>query len=137
MAMAQRAKAQQAPQAREFTEADVQQIHRLVGGTDNYNNMMAWAQQNVPEQEINMYDKVMDSGNPMSAYFAVQALALKYQDRVGRDGQMVTGKAPKSTADVFKSQAEMVKAMEDSRYDDDPAYREAILAKLERSNINF
>ena len=137
MAMEQRSKAQQAPQAREFTEADVQQIHKLVGGTDNYNNMMSWAQQNVPEQEINMYDKVMDSGNPMSAYFAVQALALKYQDRVGRDGQMVTGKAPKSTADVFKSQAEMVKAMEDVRYEDDPAYREEVLAKLERSNINF
>ena len=32
---------------------------------------------------------------------------------------------------------EMIKAMEDDRYNDDPAYREAILQKLERSNINF
>ena len=137
MAMQQRSQNQQASQSKEFTDQDVQQIHGLVGGTDNYNNMMSWANQNVPEQEINMYDAVMDLGNPVAAYFAVQALALKYSDKVGRDGQMVTGKAPKSTADVFKSQAEMVKAMEDSRYDDDPAYREAILAKLERSNINF
>ena len=36
---------------REFTEKDVEQIHGFVGGSDNYNNMMAWAQQNVPEQE--------------------------------------------------------------------------------------
>ena len=50
---------------------------------------------------------------------------------------MITGKAPKSTADVFKSQAEMIKAMEDDRYADDPAYRQAIMEKLERSNINF
>jgi hypothetical protein len=64
-------------------------------------------------------------------------MALKYQDQSGKDGQLVRGKAPKSTADVFNSQQEMVKAMEDPRYNDDPAYREEILQKLERSNINF
>ena len=50
MAMQQRSEAQKAPQSREFTDQDVQQIHGLVGGQDNYNNMMAWANQNVPEQ---------------------------------------------------------------------------------------
>ena len=137
MAMQQRSNTQAAPQSREFTDQDVQQIHGLVGGSDNYNNMMSWANQNVPEQEVNMYDAVMELGNPQAAYFAVQALALKYQDQSGRDGQLVRGKAPKSTADVFNSQAEMIKAMEDDRYNDDPAYREEVLQKLERSNINF
>jgi len=122
---------------REFTDQDVQQIHGLVGGQENYNNMMSWANQNVPEQEINMYDAVMELGNPLAAYFAVQALALKYSDQSGRDGQMITGKAPKSAGDSFQSQAEMIKAMEDDRYADDPAYRQSILEKLERSNINF
>jgi hypothetical protein len=124
-------------ESKEFTDKDVEQIHGLVGGSENYNNMMSWAQQNVSEQEVNMYDNVMELGNPLAAYFAVQTLALKYQDASGRDGQMITGKAPKSTADVFNSQQEMIKAMEDDRYNDDPAYREAILQKLERSNINF
>jgi len=124
-------------QNREFSDTDVQRIHGLVGGQENYNNMMSWANQNVPEQEVNMYDAVMELGNPLAAYFAVQSLALKYQDASGKDGQMITGKAPKSTADVFNSQAEMIKAMEDDRYADDPAYRSEIMAKLERSNINF
>ena len=124
-------------EAKEFTDKDVEQIHGLVGGQENYNNMMSWAQQNVSEQEVNMYDDVMELGNPLAAYFAVQTLALKYQDSAGKDGQMITGKAPKSTSDVFNSQQEMIKAMEDDRYNDDPAYREAILQKLERSNINF
>jgi hypothetical protein len=136
MAMEARSK-QQEPQAREFTDQDVQQIHGLVGGQENYNNMMSWAQQNVPEQEVNMYDAVMELGNPLAAYFAVQALALKYQDQSGRDGQMITGKAPKATSDVFNSQAELIRAMEDDRYNDDPAYRQEIQAKLERSNVNF
>ena len=114
MAMEARSKAQQ-PQAREFSDQDVEQIHGLVGGSENYNNMMSWAQQNVAEQEVNMYDAVMEMGNPMAAYFAVQALALKYQDASGRDGQLLTGKAPKSTGDSFKSQAELIRAMEDDR----------------------
>ena len=51
---------------------------------------------------------------------------------------MVTGKPPKSSkGDVFKSQAEVVRAMGDSRYEDDPAYRQSIMDKLERSDINF
>jgi hypothetical protein len=137
LAMQQRQSSQNQGQSREFTDQDVQQIHGLVGGQENYNNMMGWANQNVPDQEIQMYDAVMELGNPLAAYFAVQALALKYSDAAGRDGQMVTGKAPKQTTDSFKSQAEMVKAMEDPRYNDDPAYREAVLEKLERSNINF
>jgi len=136
MAMQARVKNQR-PANRDFTEQDVQQIHGLVGGQENYSNMMSWANQNVPEQEVKMYDAVMELGNPLAAYFAVQALALKYSDQVGRDGQMITGKAPKVTGDVFNSQAELIKAMEDDRYNDDPAYRQAIQAKLERSNINF
>jgi len=136
MAMQQRQK-QQAPQSRDFTEEDVQQIHGLVGGQENYKNMMGWAVQNVPEQEVSLYDAVMDQGNPLAAYFAVQAMALRYQDSIGREGQMVRGKAPRQNNDAFNSQAEMVQAMEDPRYNDDPAYREAVMRKLERSNINF
>ena len=50
---------------------------------------------------------------------------------------MVTGKAPKQTADVFRSQAEVVAAMSDPRYDRDSAYRQDVMQKLERSEVNF
>ena len=84
-----------------------------------------------------MYDSVMDRGDPNAAYFAVQALNAKYVDGVGKDAQLITGKAPKISGDKFNSQAELIKAMEDDRYADDPAYRQAILEKLDRSDINF
>jgi len=137
MAMQQRAQAQQGLQSREFTEQDVQNIQGLVGGEENYNNMMGWAAQNVPEQEVNLFDAVMDQGNPLAAYFAVQAMALRYQDGVGREGQMIRGKAPKSQGDVFNSQQELIAAQSDPRYATDEAYQEAVLQKLARSNINF
>jgi hypothetical protein len=50
---------------------------------------------------------------------------------------MLTGKAPVNTGDVYRSQAEVVRAMKDSKYENDPAYRQDIYEKLERSNLNF
>ena len=137
MAMQQRSRMQGAPQSRDFSDQDVNAIQGLVGGEENYNNMLGWAQQNIPAQEIELFDSVMDQGNRLAAYFAVKAMALSYQDGVGKEGRMVTGKAPRSTGDVFKSQQEMVEAMSDDRYNDDPAYRDAIMEKLQRSDINF
>ena len=124
-------------QPQQLTDEDVTKLKNVVGGDQNYSTIMEWATENVPKQDINMFDAVIEKGDPLACYFAVQALAYRYQEATGRDGQMVTGKAPKSTSDVFKSQAELIQAMDDSRYNDDPAYRESILDKLERSNINF
>ena len=45
--------------------------------------MLQWASKNFDEAEISRYDKVMESGIPDAAYFAVQALAAKYNDGVG------------------------------------------------------
>ena len=50
---------------------------------------------------------------------------------------MVTGKSAPQTKDVFRSQAELVAAMNDRRYDRDPAYRQDVIEKLERSDVDF
>ena len=51
---------------------------------------------------------------------------------------LLTGKgAPSTDGNVFRSQAEVVAAMGDPRYDADPAYRQDVFEKLERSNIQF
>lgn len=118
-------------------EEDVEQLQGIVGGQEQYANMMGWAQQNLTDNEIEMYDAVMERGDPLSCYFAVQALAYRFQDASGYDGQLLTGTTPSSNVDVFRSQAEVVRAMSDPRYDKDPAYRQDVADKLERSNLNF
>jgi hypothetical protein len=51
---------------------------------------------------------------------------------------MLTGKAPVQQKDAYRSQAELVRAMSDPKYDNDPAYRQDVIAKLERSgNLQF
>ena len=121
----------------EFTEESVSDLKNIVGGEEPYKDMMAWATQNLSKKEVQMYDAVMDNGDPLAAFFAVQALTYRFNDAKGVDGEMLQGKAAKSEGDVFKSQAQVVKAMSDPQYDKDPAYRQAIYDKLERSNIEF
>jgi hypothetical protein len=123
------------PQA--LTDDNISQLMESAGGEEKYNTIVGWAKNNLSDQEQKMYDTVVDRGDPLACYFALQALMGRYNDSVGTDGRMITGKPPSSAGDTFKSQAEMVKAMEDDRYNDDPAYRQAIMEKLERSNIKF
>jgi len=126
------------PQNRDFSEADIKELKGIVGGEANYANMIQWAQGALNEQEIKMFDAVMAKGDPLGAFFAVRALGYAYNDAVGYDGKMVQGKAPRQSNDQFRSQQEVVRAMADPRYDEDPAYRMDVMEKLERSpNVNF
>ena len=126
------------PENRDFSADEITQLKGIVGGDKNYTNMIDWAQKSLNEQEITMFDQVMQRGDPLAAFFAVRSLAYAYNDAVGYDGNMVQGKAPKQSNDQFRSQAEVIAAMGDPRYENDPAYRRDIMDKLERSpNVNF
>ena len=68
---------------------------------------------------------------------AVSGLKAEYDNANGVEGRMVTGKAPQNSGDVFRSQQELVAAMNDPRYDRDPAYRQDVIQKLDRSDLEF
>jgi hypothetical protein len=120
-----------------LTEEQAKQLFEMVGGEKAYQAMIAWAGQNLSKQEIEMYDSVMGRGDPNAIFFAVQALNSKYSEAVGNEGQMLTGRGTNDSVAAFRSQAELVQAMSDPRYDSDPAYRQDVMRKLERSDISF
>jgi len=121
----------------QLTEDQAEQLHEMVGGEKAYQSMLEWAGQNFSQEEIDMYDSVMDSGNANSIYFAVQALANTYFDNVGSEGQLLTGRGASESNAIFRSQSELVQAMNDPRYDNDPAYRSDVMTKLENSDLGF
>ena len=123
--------------SKEMSDADIAQLKTIAGGDREYDNMIKWADNNLNEQEVKMFDTVMEKGDPLAAFFAVRSLAYRYQDAQGYEGKMLTGTAPKADGSQFRSQAEVVKAMSDPRYERDPAYRQDIMETLERSNVNF
>ena len=124
---------------RELSKEDVKELQEVAGGPQEYRNMISWAKDNLDENEVSMFDQVMQRGDPLSCFFAVQALQYRYEDEEGTSGEtMLTGTAPKESKNIFRSQAEVVAAMSDKRYDNDPAYRQDVMKKLERSpNVEF
>ena len=113
----------QAPQQSvEMSEAQVNSVQNAAGGEANYNRVIEWAASNLPDAQINAFDSVVDSGNPAAIGIAFQGLQSQYNEANGYEGRMLQGKPASSTGDVFRSQAELVAAMGDPRYDSDPAY---------------
>ena len=121
----------------DISESQIGEIQTAVGGKETYANMISWASQNLTESAAEAFDATMSSGSLDQIRLAVAGLQAQYENATGYDGEMLTGKAVKSSGDVFRSQAELVQAMSDQRYDNDPAYRQDVIAKLDRSNLDF
>ena len=126
----------EAVESKGLSDADIDSIQSAVGGADAYKNMTSWAQENFSPEEVQAYDKALEGGDLNTINFALQALYYRYTDAVGTEGEMIQGK-PAAAVDGFRSQQEVVRAMADERYENDPAYRKDVYDKLERSNINF
>ena len=127
--------AQQTPV--EISESQVNQIKNAAGGEQQYANIINWAKSNLEAEQINAFDDVVNTGSVQAINLAVAGLKAQYDNANGVEGRMVTGKAPTNSGDVFRSQQELVAAMNDPRYDRDPAYRQDIIEKLDRSNLEF
>ena len=128
----------QAPQqAVELSNAQVNQVQNSAGGEANYNKVIDWAADNLNDAAINAFDSVVDSGNAMAINIAFQGLQSQYNEANGYEGRMLQGKPASSSGDVYRSQAELVAAMGDPRYENDPAYRADVVKKLDQSDLNF
>ena len=128
----------QAPQQSvELSEAQVNSVQNSAGGEANYNRIVQWAASNLPDNQIDAFDSVVDSGNPAAINIAFQGLQSQYNEANGYEGRMLQGKPASSSGDIYRSQAELVAAMGDPRYDTDPAYRADVIQKLEQSDLNF
>ena len=128
----------QAPQQSiELSEGQVNSVVNAAGGQANYDNVIEWAGSNLPNNQIDAFDSVVDSGNPAAIGIAFQGLQSQYNEANGYEGRMLQGKPASSSGDIYRSQAELVAAMGDPRYDTDPAYRQDVISKLELSDLNF
>ena len=128
----------QAPaEAEDLTQEEMQAIKGYVGGDQQYAALMDWAGQTLDKNYVEAFDDLVQSGSARAIQLAVRGLMAEYENANGYEGRMLTGKAATETPDVFRSQAEVVQAMSDARYDSDPAYRNDVFEKLSRSDIQF
>ena len=128
---------QQQEQTPDLSEGEVNSLKNYVGGEESYSQLMQWSSENLDEGTIKGFDEVVSRGNPQAIKIALKGLMSEYESQFGSEGRMLTGKAPTQSKDVFRSQAEVVQAMSDPRYEKDAAYRNDIFEKLGRSELNY
>ena len=122
----------------DISDAQVNQVKNFAGGEQAYSNIVNWASENLDQQSIEAFDNIVNNGSVEAIKLAVSGLKSQYESANGYEGTMYSGKAPNNSRDVFRSQAELVRAMSDPRYENDPAYRQDIINKLDRSdNLQF
>jgi hypothetical protein len=122
--------------ATDLTDAEMNQVYNSAGGEAEYGRLTSWAAQNLSETKLDAFNDMIDRGNSTAIQIAVAGLRAEYEAQEGYEGRMLTGKSAPA-ADGFRSQAEVVQAMSDPRYDRDEAYRQDVYDKLERSNVQF
>ena len=120
-------------QSAAMQQSEIDSIQASVGGPEAYAEMIQWAGQNLPQDQIDDFNSVTATNNPQAIRFAVQSLSNAYRNNVGYEAPLVTGKKASSKSKSFRSHAELSRAIADPRYSTDPAYRADVEEKLSRS----
>ena len=112
-----------------------QTIVDSIGGRENFSVVQNWAMENLNEDEIEAYNREVNSGDYYRARNALQSMYFAYQDQAGFEPELMGGRLSGNSSDVFRSTAEVMAAMNDSRYLNDSAYTQDIQDKLIRSDV--
>ncbi len=106
-----------------------------VGGEQNYQDLVKWAGETLPKDEIDAFNRALESPNNQDSLFAIKSLNAQYQLANGSSPNLIQGSTGKSSSGTFTSLAQMSEAMNDPKYQTDPAFREEVSRKLEGSNL--
>ena len=110
------------------------EMFSLVGGQEQYQELVGWASDALPEAEIDAFNATMETQDPNMIRLAIQGLNARYRSEAA-PSLLQGGTGPVSTGGKFESTAELTAAMSDPRYEKDPAYRQQVSDKLARSSL--
>ena len=110
------------------------QMYDVVGGQEEYSEMISWAADTLPESEIDAFNATMETQDPNMIRLAIQGLNARYRSEA-EPRLMQGGTGTVSSGGRFESNAELTAAMSDPRYAKDPAYRQQVADKLARSSL--
>ena len=109
------------------------EITSEIGGMQEYQKLSNWAAENLSDSDLEAYNLTVESGTVDQAKFAIRSLYRQFQEAgaptIAQGSVNGTGIPP------FQSRAQVTVAMRDPRYETDPAYRDEVLKRLERSNV--
>lgn len=111
-----------------------QSVYNLVGGQQQYDNMTAWAKENLSEEEVQAYNANVDLNNISTAKFAVNSLHARYQMANGSAPNLLQGR-PTNTSSAYTSMSQVTEDMKNPKYQEDSSFRKQVHDKLANSNV--
>ena len=130
---------QQAPQLTADQAAVIRdQMFEQVGGADRYKAVAGWASTNLPSERIAAFNKSLESGDQAQIINQLKGLQYDYMQENGYEPRLARGSAaPQTRAQPFESEAQVVAAMSDPRYQNgaqmDPAYIKEVEQRMAAS----
>ena len=125
----------QSSNAVEVADSQIKAIQDSVGGAEQYGKLTAWAVENLPSDQVEAFNALTETGNAASIQLAVNGIQSQYNNAMGKEPSLVTGKAGQSAVTPYRSTAEVVTAMKDARYGKDVSYTENVQRRLADSNV--
>ena len=119
----------------EVAESQIKAIQDSVGGAEQYGKLTAWAVENLPADQVKAFNALTETADAASIQLAVNGIQSQYNNAMGKEPSLVTGKAGQSGVTPFRSTAEVVTAMKDARYGKDVGYTENVQRRLADSNV--
>ena len=102
----------------------------------HYEAMAEWANESLPQEEVEAFDEAVTGGTVSQAKLAVQGLYARYQNEVGAKPKLTQGAVSGASTMPFRSMQELARAQSDPRYKSgDKAYHEEIDRRLQVSSI--
>ena len=117
-----------------LADRHVNTIHSVVGGQENYNNIVKWASDNLAENEVKAFNDTMDNGTLDQAQLAISGIQAKY-NTVYKEPALFSGEKADSSKGVYRSVGEMLRDINNPKYSTDSAFRADVEAKVKASNV--
>jgi hypothetical protein len=124
-----------AEQDSQLAAKEVSAIKNEFGGEQVYTEMIQWAAGNLDKAEVDAFNSMLKTSNPHQIRIAVAGIQAAYMNNAPREPKLVGGRAPRAAATKFESTAQVVAAMNDPKYKEDPAFRKQVEEKLSRSKV--
>ena len=118
-----------------IADQTIRQAHESIGGKEEYDALLEWASTSLNEKEIESFNRAIESPDVNDVVFAIKSLNARRSVSEGQSPTLLQGDTGGSKIGSFQSVAQLTKAMNDPRYQTDPAYRDEVTSKLSQSSI--
>ena len=97
--------------------------------------MVSWALENLSKPEIEAFNEATNTMSGPHLSMMVQGLYTRYQNAMGVEPSLYSGRPAASGPTPYRSTAEVVAAMSDKRYGKDVTYTEDVQRRLGGSDV--